>query len=75
MRSIAGEYRELGLDEGRAEGRAEGLRAVLRKLIRLRFGIVDAAAAAQIDTAPVERLEVWTERILVARSTDELFAD
>lgn len=75
MRSIADKYRELGLDEGRAEGRAEGLRAVLRKLIRLRFGAVDAAAGARIDTAPVERLEVWTERILVARSTDELFAD
>ncbi len=65
--------RRAGLDEGRRAGLDEGQRAVLLRQLRTRFGEVPEARREQILAASGERLAVWAERILAARTLDELF--
>ncbi|WP_437674659.1 DUF4351 domain-containing protein [Sorangium sp. So ce131] len=72
-RSGLDDGRRSGLDEGRRSGLDEGQRAVLLRQLRVRFGEVPEAARTQVLAASGERLEVWAERILVARTLDELF--
>ncbi|WP_437599249.1 hypothetical protein WMF28_41115 [Sorangium sp. So ce590] len=67
------EGRRAGLDEGRRAGLDEGQRAVLLHQLRTRFGDVPEARREQILAASGERLAVWAERILAARTLDELF--
>jgi hypothetical protein len=67
------EGRRAGLDEGRRAGLDEGQRAVLLRQLRTRFGEVPEARWEQILAASGERLAVWAERILAARTLDELF--
>ncbi|WP_437483542.1 DUF4351 domain-containing protein [Sorangium sp. So ce1014] len=67
------EGRRAGLDEGRRAGLDEGQRAVLLRQLRTRFGEVPEARREQILAASGERLAVWAERILAARTLDELF--
>ncbi|WP_438034055.1 hypothetical protein [Sorangium sp. So ce204] len=67
------EGRRAGLDEGRRAGLDEGQRAVLLRQLRARFGEVPEARREQVLAASGERLAVWAERILTARTLDELF--
>ncbi|WP_437811586.1 DUF4351 domain-containing protein [Sorangium sp. So ce1078] len=67
------EGRRAGLDEGRRAGLDEGQRAVLLRQLRARFGEVPESRREQILAASGERLAVWAERILAARTLDELF--
>ena len=62
-------------NEGKAEGRAEGKISVLLRLITRRFGHLGPHAADRLQTASPTQLDRWAERILDARSLDELFAD
>ena len=55
-------------DEGRAEGRAEAL----LKLIQLKFGAVPDDVAQAIQTASVDQLDRWIERVLSAESCAEI---
>ncbi|WP_437547502.1 DUF4351 domain-containing protein [Sorangium sp. So ce367] len=67
------EGRRAGLDEGRRAGLDEGQRAVLLRQLRARFGEVPEARREQVFAASGERLAEWAERILTARTLDELF--
>lgn len=58
--------------EGRKEGREEGERKILMKQLRLRFGDLSEAAVARIGAAGPRQLERWAERVLTARSLDEV---
>jgi hypothetical protein len=70
------EGRDAGLQEGRAkgreEGREEGRRAVVRKLLQLRFGPLSPSAELRISHAKPEELSAWEDKILQARSLEEL---
>jgi hypothetical protein len=58
------------------QGRREGESAVLLRLVRQRFGdAVDTHVERRIATAPIERLDTWTARILSAATLTELLAD
>lgn len=63
-----------GKAEGKAEGKYEGEVVILKKLIIHRFGNLPAWAKMRIDTADVEQVETWAEKIFEVTSVEELFA-
>jgi hypothetical protein len=63
-----------GLAKGREEGREEGQRRMLLKLLGARFGRLPEAAVAQVNTAPLAQLDVWTERLLTAPTLADVLA-
>src|SRR5580692_4248364 len=61
-----------GLQEGRQEGRQEGELIVLRRLIEKRFGPLPGWAGEKLAALPVSALEDLSERVLDAKSVEEL---
>ncbi len=64
-------------DLGRVEGRVEGRQAILQRQLNKRFGqnILDFHLQEQLRQATPEQLDLWAERILDAKSVDEVFKD
>ncbi|WP_441285719.1 DUF4351 domain-containing protein [Sorangium sp. KYC3313] len=56
----------------RNEGLKEGGRNLLLRQLRARFGELPAAVVARVDAADVAELERWGERVLGARTLDEV---
>jgi predicted transposase YdaD len=69
------EAEEKGLQQGLEQGLRAGEARLLVRLIGQRFGPLPPAERARIEAADAERLLRWGERVLVARSLDEVFAD
>lgn len=77
------EGREEGLEEGREEGMRQGMQQgmqrgesrILTAQLRLRFGDLSAAVYQRIETADAETLLRWSERVLTAKTLDEVLAD
>ncbi|MEM4406593.1 MAG: hypothetical protein QXS68_06060, partial [Candidatus Methanomethylicaceae archaeon] len=69
------EGREEGRMEGREEGRIEGRAEVLRRQIRRRFGIdiLPHQYEEMLKKATEEQLDLYAERILEAKSLEEIF--
>ena len=63
-----------GRVEGIREGRVEGERTVLERQLRRRFGPLSPAAAERLREASAADLEAWAERLLDARTPDDVFA-
>ena len=61
-----------GRAEGRNEGRNEGRAEALRQLLTLKFGALQDETLERIRSAPADRLEVWTARLLTAATLDEV---
>jgi hypothetical protein len=64
--------------EGRKEGLEEGqrkIRKILIKQLTVKFGELPDAILQRIRAADDEYLERWAERILVAQTIDDVFAD
>ena len=61
--------------EGRAEGKAEGRAEMILWLLGKRFGTVPAADAQRVRGGTERDLDRWADRILDAKTLDELFAD
>jgi hypothetical protein len=51
---------------------AQGERALLLRLLRARFGELPAATVARIEDAEVATIERWGERVLTAKSLEEV---
>lgn len=62
--------RRKGLRKGLRQGRAE----TLLKLLGLRFGRLSAATTSRVARATIEQLDAWTERVLTAKTLDEVFS-
>jgi len=60
--------------EWEQKGRREGEATVLMRLLELKFGSLKPEDRARIDGADTERLVEWAERVLTARSLDEVFS-
>jgi len=61
------------MKRGREEGRVEGMRAVVLGQLERRFGPLSAASRATVDSlATAEELSGLADRVLDARSLDEL---
>ena len=69
------EWKREGLEKGRKEGRREGEAALLIRLLEFKFGPLRPEDRSRIDTADAERLLAWGERVLTARSLDEVFEE
>ncbi|MEM7152101.1 MAG: Rpn family recombination-promoting nuclease/putative transposase [Myxococcota bacterium] len=59
------------LDELRMEGEAR----VLLRLLQLKFGELPSAAQARVHGAGLEQLDRWVERVLTAKTLEEVFGD
>ena len=59
--------------EGRQEGRQEGEALALQRLLSKRFGSIPAEITARIAAASSAEIEVWLDRVLDARSLEDLF--
>jgi predicted transposase YdaD len=62
-----------GQAEHEARGKAEGRRLTLAKLLLLKFGALSDEVRARLEAADEPTLELWTERILVAATLEQLF--
>jgi predicted transposase YdaD len=62
-------------EEGREEGRQEGEARVVLRLLRLKFGPLAPELEERLRSADVDRLLEWGERVLTARSLQEVFRD
>ena len=56
------------LQQGLRQGLQQGETRVLRRLLTRRFGELPVWADAKLQTAALEQLETWSERVLEARS-------
>ncbi|WP_425338410.1 DUF4351 domain-containing protein [Thiorhodococcus minor] len=63
---------ERGRLEGALEGRQEGEAAVLLRQLQLKFGELPSAARERVAGADAQTLLTWSERVLTARSLDEV---
>jgi hypothetical protein len=58
-----------------AKGALKSTRDVLTRLLRARFGELDAAAESRIATATAEELDRWVDRVIVAARIDDVFTE
>jgi predicted transposase/invertase (TIGR01784 family) len=66
---------EQGIQQGRQEGR-QAFQELVLHLLRQRFGDeVNAPIEQRIATAPIEKIELWSRRVLSAATLTELFSD
>jgi len=63
-----------GKQEGIQEGKQEGIRSMINRLLSKRFGKVPGWVDAVLDSADIEKLELWAEKILDANSLEEVFS-
>jgi hypothetical protein len=62
-------------EQMRREGREEGRAEVLRKLLSLKFGTVRPEHEARLSAATPGELDRWVERVLTAKTIEEVLAD
>ena len=53
---------------------AEGEAKLLLKQLGLRFGPLSDTTRARVESASIEQLETWAERILTAKTLDDVLA-
>lgn len=68
------EGRQEGLQEGQKRGEVVGQRRLLRRLLERRFGPLSPELAARVDEADLDRIAVWTDRVLVAPTAEDVLA-
>ena len=73
------EGRTEGRAEGRAEGRSQGIeqgvRRTLRHQLERRFGLIPLLVVDRLEDAGLSELETWSERVLDAKSLQDVFAE
>jgi hypothetical protein len=62
-------------EQMRDEGRLEHARDLLARLLRRRFPEVATDRLARIDSASLDDLDRWTERLVVASTLDDIFRE
>jgi len=62
-----------GRQEGIQKGRQEGLSGMLIRQFRLKFGELDVEVLDRIQSADTEQLMIWSERILKAKTVEDIF--
>lgn len=67
------QWKAEGRVQGRVEGRVEGKAEMLLRQLHRRFGDVPAEIAARVRGGGSEQLDAWCDRILDARSFDDVF--
>lgn len=65
------EFAKRYFGEGKAQGETFGRAATLLKLLRLRFGELEANVVERVQCASIEELDHWADRILDATSIED----
>jgi len=65
--------RQEGRLEGRLEGKFEGELALLERQLGKRFGSLTEETRARLRKATTEQLETWAERVLEAKTLEDVF--
>jgi predicted transposase YdaD len=75
--TLAERLRKEGRMEGKLEGEVLGRHAVLQRQIGKRFGkdILDIRMQERLRCATAEQLDLWAERILDARTLEDVFRE
>ena len=74
MLSIAArEWKAEGLAEGMAKGRAEGRADILLRQLGRKFRDVPNTVVSRVRAASIDQLDDWSDRILDAKTLDEVF--
>ena len=60
-------------DQWAEDYKREGETLVLQRLLARRFGPLPTEVIARISGASVEEVDIWVDRVLDARSLDEVF--
>jgi predicted transposase YdaD len=71
--TIANQLRQEGEALGMRKGRQEGERLVLQRQLTRKFGELDYHTLEKISLATEQDLELWAERILDAKTPEEVF--
>jgi predicted transposase YdaD len=73
--TLAERLRKEGRMEGKMEGEVLGRHAVLKRQLGKRFGkdILDIRTQERLRNASAEQLDLWAERILDARTLEDVF--
>ena len=66
---------EEGRKEGRKEGVQQGEALILERLMRKRFGDLSPQVEERLARARKEELELWADRVLDARTLEEVFGE
>lgn len=66
-------FERLAKQEGRQEGMQQGIRALLTRQLNRRFGPLPPPAEERLAEASTSELDTWADRVLDARSLDEVF--
>lgn len=64
-----------GIEKGIQQGIQQGLAQGLRRQLSRRFGPLSPEVIRQLERATPEQLETWTDRVLDARTLDEVFIE
>nr|VFJ50439.1 MAG: Predicted transposase YdaD [Candidatus Kentron sp. FW]VFJ55130.1 MAG: Predicted transposase YdaD [Candidatus Kentron sp. FW] len=64
---------EKGIEKGMEKGREEGRAALLTRQLGLKFGSLPQAVDQRIKSARANELTTWGEKVLTAKSLDEVF--
>ncbi|MBX3226747.1 MAG: Rpn family recombination-promoting nuclease/putative transposase [Labilithrix sp.] len=62
------------IEQGIEKGIEKGTRRTILRLLRTRFGPLEPAIEARVEAASSDDLDRWTERIIVAKTLDDVFA-
>lgn len=62
------------MSKGIERGIEKGTKTALLRLLRVRFGALDATIETRVEEATSEELDRWLERLFAATSVDEIFA-
>ena len=63
------------MQQGIQQGMQQGEALLLQRLLTRRFGALSATQLANIAAASSAQLESWGDRVLEAKSLDEVFGD
>jgi len=64
-----------GMQTGIQQGMQQGEALLLQRLLTRRFGALSATQLASIAAATPAQLEIWGDRVLEAKSLDEVFGE
>ena len=68
-------WKQQYIQEGKLEGKQEGKQEILQRLLTLRFGALSKENLSRIAHASNSQLEQWVDKVLLADSLDNFFAD
>ena len=68
----AEEFEQRGMQKGIEKGLLKGEALVLQRLLTKRFGPLPDQAVRQIESANVDQIDLWIDRVLSAQSLDDI---